>query len=782
MTPEKNEAATMDKVMRILVLEDDPIMRETLSGALTDEGYQVDSCSRGDEAVSFARESHYDLLIADIRMEGLDGLGALSQVQSYQPNVGSLVVTGYASDAQNNRATRLGLNGFLEKPFELDDLLDTVEGILAARRDELLKKKNEEDLLAYACWNTEWTVQLLGSGSKFGYSALSAKVRRLCQNLGLEGTRAEQVCLAALWRASKFNKATCPPNCPPLIKEHLRGIEELWDGSGPNGLQGRAIPIESRIVAVALASMQTEDPRSKWPGRFDPVILTALEQLGEPEPESEENQGLIEVARTLIGVGDFGNAQKALQEIVNDDAASPNGVEAILELARLRQCMGEVGEARNLASRAPELASHFGPLLAANTGLRSGLLLAQLKSEDMAIVLLEESALTFADLGLDCDSARAHLAAKHYSNKSLEEDDLTRVGILMADENRAVLIESLAWLFPLLLESETDDPLPILTKLITEFPSTLARTLEFISPKARRRVLEVLENSPSSVEESILSSLLADPDPEIRRDTNRLVSTQVAGQGEPVLTFRALGKFEVLRGDVSIPNSAWKSTKVRYLLACLASKSSSVAEDLLLEQFWPGDVNKARKNLYATSSYLKKALSTAGSSLEIITRSPGGISLNPELNLWHDLSLLQEASKKAKLAQTGGQVSQAASHYRRMLALYEGPYLDGCYMDWAVEIRRQTEDQVLEASLYLARNSLEQQRFSEALECARTAVRIDPSLQEAHMLAMRAYLGLQRPTDAVRQYESCKAALAREFETEPSIDMERLHQQARLSL
>lgn len=108
--------------MRILLLEDDPILRDTVAEALEDEGYLVTPTGRGLDAVEAARRHRFDLMITDIRMEGMDGLEALERVRQLQPGVCSLVVSGYACDEDLRRVT----GSFLKKPYALGDLLDRV--------------------------------------------------------------------------------------------------------------------------------------------------------------------------------------------------------------------------------------------------------------------------------------------------------------------------------------------------------------------------------------------------------------------------------------------------------------------------------------------------------------------------------------------------------------------------------------------------------------------------------------------------------------------------------
>ena len=85
----------MSKKVRILVLEDDDEMRELLADVLTGRGYEVVAAGGGEEALGLARQERFDLIVADIRMEGMTGLDAIERAQEHQPNMGSLVTVSY---------------------------------------------------------------------------------------------------------------------------------------------------------------------------------------------------------------------------------------------------------------------------------------------------------------------------------------------------------------------------------------------------------------------------------------------------------------------------------------------------------------------------------------------------------------------------------------------------------------------------------------------------------------------------------------------------------------
>ncbi|MEW6282884.1 MAG: response regulator, partial [Candidatus Eremiobacterota bacterium] len=81
---------------RILILEDDEALRTLLSAILEEQGYAVVAVDRALDAIQQARQAPFDLVVADIRMEGMSGLDALQVMKEHQPEVGSIVVTGYS--------------------------------------------------------------------------------------------------------------------------------------------------------------------------------------------------------------------------------------------------------------------------------------------------------------------------------------------------------------------------------------------------------------------------------------------------------------------------------------------------------------------------------------------------------------------------------------------------------------------------------------------------------------------------------------------------------------
>jgi CheY-like chemotaxis protein len=113
---------------RILVVDDDPVIRESLEQALEDRGYEVESAANGMEALSVVREWLPDLIILDLVMPIMDGWQfRLEQLRSH-PEVPVVVLTAYWSAAEASE--RLKAADLLRKPVDLDDLFAAVKRIL----------------------------------------------------------------------------------------------------------------------------------------------------------------------------------------------------------------------------------------------------------------------------------------------------------------------------------------------------------------------------------------------------------------------------------------------------------------------------------------------------------------------------------------------------------------------------------------------------------------------------------------------------------------------------
>jgi DNA-binding response OmpR family regulator len=119
---------------RILVVDDDPQIIEVCTEALRASGFLVESSLDGKEAIALLREEEFDLLIIDLMMPDIDGFEVLQIAKEHAPSTARIIITGYGTVERALESIRVGVQGFVEKPFSLDDLVFTVQQVLERRQ------------------------------------------------------------------------------------------------------------------------------------------------------------------------------------------------------------------------------------------------------------------------------------------------------------------------------------------------------------------------------------------------------------------------------------------------------------------------------------------------------------------------------------------------------------------------------------------------------------------------------------------------------------------------
>ena len=109
---------------RVLVVDDEPSIRDLLSKALALADYDVDIAPNGQEALEFMKQRAYNLLITDLRMPGLDGLTVIGEARCIHAGLPVIVVTGFSTEASAIEAANVGVSGYLTKPFKIPRVLE----------------------------------------------------------------------------------------------------------------------------------------------------------------------------------------------------------------------------------------------------------------------------------------------------------------------------------------------------------------------------------------------------------------------------------------------------------------------------------------------------------------------------------------------------------------------------------------------------------------------------------------------------------------------------------
>ncbi len=115
---------------RILVVDDEEALRTVLSTELSSEGYEVSTAADGNEAIELVKDNNYDLVLLDIKMPSVDGFEVLKYIKGGKPDIKVIMLTGFADLKNAIESKRLGAEDFVSKPYDLVDLLTTIERVL----------------------------------------------------------------------------------------------------------------------------------------------------------------------------------------------------------------------------------------------------------------------------------------------------------------------------------------------------------------------------------------------------------------------------------------------------------------------------------------------------------------------------------------------------------------------------------------------------------------------------------------------------------------------------
>lgn len=130
----------------VLVVDDEPVARQSLSDILRLEGYGVSSAPNGQAAVEFVRTHPVDLAIVDLRMPGMDGLEVIQVINQVSPETEVILLTAHGSTETAIQALRLRIHDYLLKPAQPAQILASVKKGLA-RRSARIKARGETDEL-----------------------------------------------------------------------------------------------------------------------------------------------------------------------------------------------------------------------------------------------------------------------------------------------------------------------------------------------------------------------------------------------------------------------------------------------------------------------------------------------------------------------------------------------------------------------------------------------------------------------------------------------------------
>ena len=204
---------------KILVVDDEQSMRDTLQIMLEKEGFEVDTAGDGREALKKFEQKRFDLVITDLKMPGLDGIGMLNAFQN-RGDTPVIVMTAYATKDQAIASLNLGASFFIEKPFKKQELMNYVSR--AIHIDEIIKEN--KSLKASLVRTPALDMMIGASGEIAGVKELIYRVAPTESTIlisGESGTGKEIVARAIHEKSSRADGPFIAINCGAIPSELL---------------------------------------------------------------------------------------------------------------------------------------------------------------------------------------------------------------------------------------------------------------------------------------------------------------------------------------------------------------------------------------------------------------------------------------------------------------------------------------------------------------------------------------------------------------------------------
>jgi DNA-binding NtrC family response regulator len=265
--------------LRLLLVDDDPAIRRSLSETLSEEGHEVCAAANADDALAELAAYAPDLILSDIRMPGTDGITLLQRARERVPTVDVVLMTAYDDMPTVVRAMREGAFDFLAKPLRLDELRTVLDRVVADRRSREQATRAAEDRAdAYRLDALVGRDPRMIAVYKLVGQLAASRVTVLIR--GETGTGKELVARAIHYNSPDAARPFIPVNCSALPESlleselfgHVRGAftGAVADRRGRFALAGRGTIFLDEIGDTS-AELQSKLLRVLESGEFYPV-------------------------------------------------------------------------------------------------------------------------------------------------------------------------------------------------------------------------------------------------------------------------------------------------------------------------------------------------------------------------------------------------------------------------------------------------------------------------------------------------------------------------------
>ena len=119
--------------MRLLIVEDEKELCDTIAKTLYQAGYEVDTCYDGDEALDYILAENYDLIVLDLNLPGTDGMDILKELRKENEETKVLILSARSQIVDKVEGLDAGANDYMEKPFHLQELEARIHNLASCR-------------------------------------------------------------------------------------------------------------------------------------------------------------------------------------------------------------------------------------------------------------------------------------------------------------------------------------------------------------------------------------------------------------------------------------------------------------------------------------------------------------------------------------------------------------------------------------------------------------------------------------------------------------------------
>lgn len=262
-----------NKDVRILIVDDEPMMVDALRQHLIDEGFSVDTATTGAEAIERFDQGGHHLAICDLQLPDMDGLDVMRHMKDARPTTEVIVVTGYASVQKAVDATKAGAFYFIEKPIDFDKLHPLI-GKALERRELVAETVSMRRQLST---RAEY-FNIIGSSKQMQtiYEMIESVAKSDANVLivGESGTGKELIANAIHYTSLRSKKPFIKVNCAALPKELIES--ELF-GHTKGSFTGAHADKEGLVQHAAGGSLLL-DEIAEMPVELQPKLLRVLQE------------------------------------------------------------------------------------------------------------------------------------------------------------------------------------------------------------------------------------------------------------------------------------------------------------------------------------------------------------------------------------------------------------------------------------------------------------------------------------------------------------------------